>query len=119
DEDFMVRPGSKKELKKGIHAAPTWHWQSSIIRITIAEQMGYEVFEINAESRRSSKDITPAVGEMTSNSHLVALDIMAPPASAKSLFLEKTTISSSNTETMPEKKKKKLSPSLRSPATTA
>ncbi|CAO3630402.1 unnamed protein product [Mucor fragilis] len=121
DEDFMVRPGSsRKELKKE-------SMRSNIILLvgdhgigktasvyTIAEQMDYEVFEINAGARRSGKDIMSAVGEMT-KSHLVAF-CMAPQASAGSLFLEKP----ASTATKPGKKKR-LNPSLRSSlsATTA
>lgn len=122
DEDFTVRPGgsSRKELKKE-------SMRSNIILLvgdhgigktasvyTIAEQMDYEVFEINAGSKRSGKDIMSAVGEMT-KSHLVAFGI-APPASAGSLFLEKTT---SNNKPKPGRPKKKLNPSLQSPLSTA
>ncbi|GAN06884.1 hypothetical protein MAM1_0140d06374 [Mucor ambiguus] len=121
DEDFMMKPGGRKELKKE-------SMRSNIILLvgdhgigktasvyTIAEQMDYEVFEINAGSRRSGKDIMSAVGEMT-KSHLVAFGI-APPASAGSLFLEKIS-SNSSTNTKPVKKKK-LNPSLRSSLSTA
>ncbi|EPB83396.1 hypothetical protein HMPREF1544_09871 [Mucor circinelloides 1006PhL] len=116
DEDFMMKPGGRKELKKE-------SMRSNIILLvgdhgigktasvyTIAEQMDYEVFEINPGSKRSGKDIMSAVGEMT-KSHLVAFGI-APPASAGSLFVEKPSCNSS-TDTKPGKKKK-LNPSLRS-----
>ncbi|KAL9555138.1 hypothetical protein MBANPS3_002503 [Mucor bainieri] len=124
DEDFVMRgSSSRKELKKE-------SMRSNIILLvgdhgigktasvyTIAEQMDYEVFEINAASKRSGREIMSAVGEMT-KSHLVAFGI-APPSSAGSLFLEKTisssssSSSSSTTKTRPGKKKK-LNPSLRS-----
>ncbi|CEP06795.1 hypothetical protein [Parasitella parasitica] len=125
DQDFMLGPhsssssrSSKKELKKG-------SMRSNMILLvgdhgigktacvyTIAEQMDYEVFEINAGSRRSGKDIMSAVGEMT-KSHLVAFGI-GSPASASSLFLEKPSLSSTASAAKTGRKKR-LNPSLRSP----
>ncbi|KAI8145373.1 P-loop containing nucleoside triphosphate hydrolase protein [Fennellomyces sp. T-0311] len=37
---------------------------------TIAQQLGYEVFEINAGMRRAGKDVMAAVGEMTESHHV-------------------------------------------------
>ncbi|KAG1467980.1 hypothetical protein G6F56_004100 [Rhizopus delemar] len=67
---------------------------------TAAEQEGYEVFEVNAGSRRSGKDITSALREMTT-SHLVTFNnkkVEAKPAK----------------EEGSSKKKRKLNPLLSS-----
>jgi dephospho-CoA kinase len=40
---------------------------------TVAKETGYSVFEINSASRRTGKDVTESVGEMTA-SHLVRFD---------------------------------------------
>ncbi|CAO3669255.1 unnamed protein product [Rhizopus stolonifer] len=67
---------------------------------TAAEQEGYEVFEVNAGSKRAGKDITSALREMTT-SHLVT-------------FNNKKTEAKPAKEEGSNKKKRKLNPLLSS-----
>lgn len=98
DDDFAVN--NKKKLVKSDN-----NMRSNVLLIwgdhgigktasvyTAAEELGYEVFEINAGSKRSGKDVMALVGEMT-KSHLVAFARTSP-----------------TTATPNGKKKKKLNP---------
>lgn len=103
DDDFRLTPYKKKPLKKTT-------MKSNIILLvgdsgvgktaavyTIAEQLHYQVFEINAGSKRSGKEIVSMVGEMT-KSHLVRFQAPVVP----SIF----------SNTTKNSKKKKLKPTF-------
>jgi dephospho-CoA kinase len=80
DDDFMVGPKApKKRIEDDI--------QSNVLLLvgdcgvgktaavyTAAEEVGYEVFEIHSGMKRSGKDVTAAVGDMTKN-HLVTFEV--------------------------------------------
>lgn len=76
DEDFMPVKKSAKQVKNEsiksniVLLAGDCGVGKTTLVYTAAEQLGYEVFEINPGSRRSGKDIMSMVGEMT-KSHLV------------------------------------------------
>lgn len=89
DDDFMLTPkkklNKKPSMKSNIILLVGDHGVGKTAAVyTIAEQMEYQVFEINAGSKRSGKDIVSMVGEMT-KSHLVTFhtpSIFNPPPQA-------------------------------------
>lgn len=83
DDDFMPTKRHRVKSNKPVAEQPI---QSNLLLMvgkpgtgktasvyTAAEEAGYEVFEIHPGLRRSGKDLTSSVGEMT-ESHLVAFD---------------------------------------------
>lgn len=83
DDDFMPTKRHHVRAKKPVPEQPI---QSNLLLIvgksgtgktasvyTAAEEAGYEVFELHPGLRRSGKDVTSSVGEMT-ESHLVTFD---------------------------------------------
>ena len=76
----VIRAGDRNDLnscKRTSHSVvvsgPHGCGKSAAI-YAIARELGFEVFEINAGSRRSGKDILEKVGDMTKN-HLVKRDV--------------------------------------------
>ncbi|GAA5799154.1 hypothetical protein HPULCUR_004564 [Helicostylum pulchrum] len=76
DDDFMPTKKTAKQLKNEsiksniILVAGDHGVGKTTMVYTVAEQLGYEVFEINPGSRRSGKDIMSMVGEMTKSHHV-------------------------------------------------
>ncbi|KAG2232211.1 hypothetical protein INT48_003901, partial [Thamnidium elegans] len=76
DDDFMPTKKTAKQLKNEsiksniILLAGDHGVGKTTMVYTVAEQLGYEVFEINPGSRRSGKDIMSMVGEMTKSHHV-------------------------------------------------
>lgn len=116
DDDFMISPAAarKKAIKqqqeeeeKGVRSnvvliVGDYGVGKTALVYTAAEQEGYEVFEVNAGSKRSGKDIVSALGEMT-KSHLVTFH--------NKLEIKKTMEEDENNK---KKKKRKLNPFLSS-----
>lgn len=76
DDDFMPVKKTAKQLKHEsiksniILVTGDYGVGKTTMVYTVAEQLGYEVFEINPGSRRSGKDIMSMVGEMTKSHHV-------------------------------------------------
>ncbi|CAO3617083.1 unnamed protein product [Mucor hiemalis] len=77
DDDFMPVKKSAKQLKRksmrsNIILLAGDHGVGKTASVyTAADQLGYEVFEINTGTKRSGKDIMSMVGEMTKSHHVV------------------------------------------------
>jgi hypothetical protein len=121
DEDFMPIKKSAKQLKKesmisNIILLSGDHGVGKTASVyTAAEQLGYEVFEINSGSKRSGKEVMAMVGEMT-KSHHVAFGGLSPFMQQQQKKLEEE---EKEKKVATKPRKRKLNPYLSSSNTLA